>query len=59
MAFKEMYGKVLSYPYKEKLEEAGEVVKDYPYGEKSKEAYLFAKYFANALAKKLQDQLPN
>lgn len=54
-----MYGKVLSYPYKEKLEEAGEVVKDYPYGEKSKEAYLFAKYFANALAKKLQDQLPN
>ena len=51
----EIFGQVVSYPYKDKLEEAGEVARNYPYGEKAKEAYLFSKYFAAALIKKLQN----
>ena len=33
-----MYRQVVSYPYRENLEQAGEAIVNYPYGEKTKEA---------------------
>ena len=53
---KKMYRQVVSYPYRDNLENAGEAIISYPYGEKTKEAYLFTKYFATAFAKKLRNQ---